>query len=419
MFDSPAVGVISGATLIGLSALRAVSEISAWRARRRDAAQVHIDRQREFAGQLDAALRWARASHPKLKAWTGTRTFGVAAIIDETADCRSFYLKPQDGQPLPRFEPGQYLTFHLPVPGSDRPIVRCYSLSDRPREDAYRVTVKRVDAPRENPRLDPGRGSHFFHRELQPGSRLEVEAPQGGFFLDPTDRFPVVLVGAGIGITPLMSMASFMVHVGDLRPIAMFAGFRNSGEHPLRAELHRLVNRSDRMTVDISYSRPRPDDHLARDYDHRGQVTIRRIRDVLPSNNYRFYVCGPPSMMETLVPDLLEWGVPAEHIHYEAFGPATLRGLDADRPPSAPCEVLFARSGRTLAWTGNQESLLELAEQAAIPLPSGCRAGSCGQCRLTIAAGKVVHAKPPGVQLLPGECLACIATPQEDLVLDA
>jgi ferredoxin len=123
-------------------------------------------------------------------------------------------------------------------------------------------------------------------------------------------------------------------------------------------------------------------------------------------------------MMESLVPALLQWGVPAEHIRYEAFGPASVKGLRGDAI-TAPCDVQFARSGVEARWTGAESSLLELAEQSGVPLDYGCRAGSCGQCRVMIAAGRVVHAKQPGVQLVDGECLACIARPEGDVVVEA
>jgi len=86
---------------------------------------------------------------------------------------------------------------------------------------------------------------------------------------------------------------------------------------------------------------------------------------------------------------------------------------------AAPCEIQFARSGRLLRWTGAESSLLELAEQGGVRLDAGCRAGSCGQCRMMISAGRAVHAKLPGVQLVDGECLACIARPEGNLVVEA
>jgi ferredoxin-NADP reductase len=418
MLEPASLGIISGATLLGAAGLRAVAGVNSLRRRATGSADETERRRAQFTTQLQAALHWARASQSALKAWTGTRPFRVSAVVDEAEDCRSFYLMPEDGRPLPRFEPGQYLTFHLPTGDPARPLVRCYSLSERPREDFYRVTVKRVAPPADHPHLLPGRGSTFFHREARPGARLAVEAPQGAFFLDPTDSLPVVLVGAGIGVTPLMSMAAALVHWRDERSIYFFAGFRNSREHPFRARLAEFKAEVPNLHLDVSYSRPLAGDLHQRDFDHRGYVDVPRLRRVLPSSNFRYYVCGPAPMMQTLVPALLEWGVPAEHIRYEAFGPATVRGLNGGEA-TAPCDVQFARSARSARWTGNEGSLLELAEQNRVPLEFGCRAGSCGQCRVMIAAGRVKHAKQPGVELVDGECLACIAQPQGDVVVEA
>ena len=418
MLDSASVGLLSGATLVGAAGLQVVAGLRSLRRRETDATEQTEQRRAAFANQLQAALHWARASQPALKGWVSTRPFRVSAVVDESIDCRSFYLLPEDGRPLPRFEPGQYLTFHLPGKDPARPVVRCYSLSERPREDFYRVTVKRVTAPENRQDLPAGRASNYFHREVCPGARLDVEAPQGEFFLDPTDQLPLVLVAGGIGVTPLMSMASALIHERDPRPVYFFAGFRNSREHPFRARLAEFRADAANLHVDVNYSRPLPSDLSGRDFDHRGYVSIARMRRVLPSSNFRFYVCGPPAMMESLVPELLAWGVPAEHLRYEAFGPATVRSLSGP-VATQPCEVQFARSGRAAQWTGAQASLLELAEQSGVPLESGCRAGSCGQCRVMIAAGRIAHAKQPGVPLIDGECLACIARPVGDLVVDA
>lgn len=407
MLEPASIGMISGAALLGFAGVRAVGEVRELVRRREREVDVTEQRRARFANQLEAALSWARASQPALKAWTGTRPFRVTAVVDESEGCRSFYLAPEDGRPLPRFEPGQYLTFHLPSADPMRSLVRCYSLSERPREDYYRVTVKHI-----------GRGSQLLHREVRPGAVLHAEAPQGAFFLDPTDSSPLVLVGAGIGVTPIVSMASALALRRDPRAIYAFTGFRNSREHPFRSRLADLAEAAANMRLDVSYSRPLATDLAGRDYDHFGHVDVPRLRQVLPSNNFRYYICGPARMMESLVPGLLRWRVPASHIHFEAFGPASVKSL-AGASATAPCEVQFSRSGKSLRWAGGESSLLELAEQGGVPLESGCRAGSCGQCRVMLAAGRVTHAKPPGVQLVNGECLACIARPDGDVVIEA
>lgn len=418
MLEPASLGLLSGAALLGTAGLRAARGVRGL-LRRSQQQSERTERQRAiFANQLEAALHWARASHPQLKAWVGTRPFVVSAVADEAEGCRSFYLVPEDGRPLPRFEPGQYLTFHLPTADLMRPLVRCYSLSDRPHDDYYRITVKQTLPPEGIAPAEQASGSRYFHRDVKVGTTLHVEAPQGAFFLDPTDELPVVLIAGGIGVTPILSMAAAMIHRRDRRPIHLFGGFRNGNEHPFKSRLAELAAATSNLRLDVSYSRPLESDRPEADYAHWGHVNVDRLRQVLPSNNFRYYLCGPPAMMESLVPALLEWGVPAEHINYEAFGPASVRGL-SDNAACEPCNVDFVRSERSLRWHGHEASLLDLAEQGGVRLEYGCRAGSCGQCRVMITAGRVVHAKRPGVELVDGECLSCIARPVGDVVVEA
>jgi ferredoxin-NADP reductase len=400
--------MISGATLLGASGLQTLAAIVTARHRAFKRRRRYSERRAGFQEQLTTAVKWARAAKPIFRAWTGERPFRVAAVVDEAVGYKSFYLVPADGQPLPPFEPGQYLTFSLPVDTRNKPIVRCYSLSERPREDYYRVTIKL---------MEKGQGSTYFHQHVRVGSNLAVQAPQGAFFLDPTDQLPIVLVGGGVGITPILSIANSIVHDRSERTVYLFAGFRNSDEHPCREQMAELVKQKN-FHCDVSYSRPLPQDRLGHDYSHVGHAGIVRLRQLLPSNNFRFYVCGPPAMMEDLVPALYQWGLPEKHVHFEAFGPASVKGLKTN-PHLPPCQVGLARSQSEFTWKGEFPSLLDLAAAEGIVLDSGCRAGNCGACVVKVLEGKVAHTKTPGVVLAVDECLACIGVPEGDIVLDA
>lgn len=421
--DWQLLGWASGATLLGAVGLQALGAAYVARRRLRAARASCARRQQKFDHQLHTVLQWAQAAKPVFKAWSGTRLFQVAAVVDEAVDCKSYYLVPADGHPLPRFEPGQFLTFSLSIDPRQKPLVRCYSLSDRPREDYYRVTIKQARPPTGSAELPLGVGSTFFHDRVQAEVTLDVQAPQGAFFLDPTDDSPVVLIGAGIGITPILSMANTIVHERNNQQAYVFAGFGNSREHPFRLQMQELDAANDNLRFDISYSRPMPADNLERDYDHRGYVDVARLRQVLPSNNFRFYVCGPASLMETLVPALHAWGVPESHIRFEAFGPATVKGMKqvrtTDDIASGPCQVEFLLAGAKLAWDGGYESLLEFAESQGVPLDYGCRAGNCGQCLVSVRSGRVDHIQDPGMPLEENQCLTCIGVPHGDVVLEA
>ena len=370
----------------------------------------------EFCRRVEAAAQAARATQA-IPDWNGWRPFRVAAIVDEARDVKSFYFVPVDGQPLAPFAPGQYLTFRLGSAAEQSPIVRCYSLSDRPRQDYFRTTIKRIAAPPNYPNESPGRGSNYFHRNVKVDDVLDVRAPAGTFFLDPLANEPAVLIGAGIGVTPLMSMLEAIVQSGRSREVQALFGFRSGADHPFKGRLASLAEENPNLRLHVSYSAPRNADVLYRDYNHRGRITIERVRQVLPSNNYRFYVCGPCGLMETLVPALWEWGVPESHVHFEAFGPASVKSLPAGRA-AIQCDVQFERSNRTTVWDGSFASLLEFGEAAGVTMPSGCRAGSCGECMMAIR-GTIATVKQPGIPVPPGQCLTCISVPTATLVLDA
>jgi len=419
MVNWQSLGMGLGAVLLLVAVLRFALVAYAGRRSHRGAAGKYASRRSEFDEKLTAVLQSARAAKGAYKAWPGSRLFRVAAVVEEAHDRQSYYLVPEDGRPLPRFEPGQYLTFQLPTGTRDRPLIRCYSLSDRPREEYYRITIRRVGTPLGRPNLPLGQGSNYFFHSVQVGTTLEVKAPQGIFFLDPTDEGPVVLVGGGIGITPMLSMAASIAHQKQNRQTYLFAGFGNSLEQPLAKQLRELPEENSNIHLDVSFSRPTKGDRLGHEYHHRGYVSIARLQEVLPSNNFHFYVCGLPQMMENLVPALFDWGVPEHHVHCEAFGPASVKGLQRKSEQSNdPCNVEFALAHTNVNWNGSHDSILEFAEDAGVPLDYGCRAGNCGQCVVNVRRGKVRHVKKPGFQVSDSQCLACIGVPQGDVVLD-
>jgi ferredoxin-NADP reductase len=364
-------------------------------------------------------------------AWLGWREFRVAqrAFEDPAQSQCSFYLQPVDGQPVPAFRPGQFLTFTLDVatPAAQgavaaRAITRCYSLSDRPDPAHYRVTIKRVPPPVDHPEYAPGLSSSHFHDHVQVGDILRVKAPAGHFCIDPDPAVPVVLVGGGIGITPMISMLRWCIARQPQRVVHFYYGLRNRREHAFKQQLEEIAASHPAVRLNVVYSRPGESDHRGRDYQHAGRVDIDLLRRTLPHGRHQFYVCGPPAMMESLVPALASWGVPQADIHYEAFGPASVKlPGTAEGPASAVAavEVRFHRSGRTLAWDGRDGSLLEFAERHGIEVESGCRSGSCGSCETRLLEGEVRYDHAPDHDVAPGHCLLCVGRPSSPLVLEA
>ncbi len=366
---------------------------------------------------------------PNTVAWLGMRSFSVThkVIENEVNDICSFHLAPVDGQDLPPFFPGQYLTFKLEVPiadGSTESVTRCYSLSDAPQTNSYRVSIKRAPAP-PNSTHPAGRSSNYFHDQVQVGSLLQVRAPAGHFHID-CSLEPVVLIAGGIGITPLLSMVKWSLGEQTEREVWLFYGVRNRLELMALADLQTLAAAHANFHLQVCFSDPLTDDVLGKDFQHHGRINVGLLRRLLPLKPYHFYICGPKSMLESLVPALEDWGVRDAHIHFEAFGPASVVRKNAaaqvatisNAPTSAQAlTITFATSGKQLPWRPGNGNLLDFAEAHGIAVNSGCRAGGCGSCQTTIAQGEVHYQQAPDFDPEPGTCLMCVATPQTHLTL--
>jgi ferredoxin-NADP reductase len=257
---------------------------------------------------------------------------------------------------------------------------------------------------------------------------LQGRAPAGHFYLDSGDA-PVVLIGGGIGITPMLSMLNWCLTEQPGRELWLFYGARNQAELVMQAHLQALAARhvnfhlhlclSNPQAGELEAHRPGPVQH------HRSRVDVALLRRLLPLRPYHFYICGPTPMLQSLVPALADWGVPEGRIHFEAFGPASIprkKSAPATAPEEAgnkeALQVHFAKSGRQASWASGMGSLLELAENLGISVNSGCRAGACGSCQTPIRAGEVVYTQAPDFDPEPGRCLLCVCTPKTAVTLE-
>lgn len=351
--------------------------------------------------------------------WTGHRKFEVArrevACGDEMI-C-SFYLVPHDKRSLPSYRPGQFLTFQFDVPDERKPVVRCYSLSDAPDPERYRISVKRLPAPKDKD-VPPGLASNYLHDHVAEGDILDVKAPSGQFYLDETHDRPVVLIGGGVGVTPMLSMLNHVVSNGSNREVHFFHGVSHGGEQMARGHVAEVEREHENVHVHICYSRPRAEDVQGRDFDHEGRVTVELFKEVLPSSNFEYYICGPPPMMSAIFEDLREWGVPESDIKFEAFGPATVKKRKGEGEAES-ARVTFANSDKTVEWSDPSQTLLELAEEHGVPIDFGCRVGNCHTCLVATKEGEISYITDPDEMPEEGSCLTCIGVPEGDVVLDA
>ncbi len=355
-------------------------------------------------------------------------TFVVDRKVPEADDITSFYLVPLDGEPLSPFLPGQFLPLKLDIPAQYKPILRTYSLSDSPSRDYYRLTIKREPPPPRRPDAYPGVSSNYFHDQVELGSKVTAKPPRGRFFLDPAGETPVVLLSGGIGLTPLVSMLNAIVDAGSSRPIWFIHGTRNKRVHAFREYVRRVAEAHSNVYTHIRYSRPSPDDVLGRDYDDQGHVDAELLKDLLPKNDYDFYLCGPTPFMESLFEGLLLWGVPEFRIHYEFFGPASLLkerakvATPTQVAVASQCceeiEVAFSKSGVKANWNPSYESILDLAEAHGLSPDYSCRSGICHTCMCRLEQGEVEYMLEPLEPPDEGSVLICCSKPKTNVVVD-
>ena len=395
--------------------------------RTRSAAREVAARSLELLDERIAATRAIRQHREQSDLhWNGYRKFRVGKKVQEADGITSLYLFPHDKKPLPVFRPGQYLTFRFQMPGDraseSSQVIRCYSLSDAPCEQYFRITVKRVPAMHgtDHP---PGRISSYVQDQVNVGDILDVQAPRGDFALDPHGTNPVVLIGGGVGVTPVLCMLNAIVQSRSIREVWFFYAVRNSGDHIMRDHLRRLADAHPNIHLLVCYSEPTDSDKAGLAHYQTGYLNVDVIKEQIKVCNFDFYVCGPPPMMESLVPALEKWGVAKERIHTEAFGPASAKPKTPAKKTAVAgtktSTVQFSRSGKKAVWDGTMPSLLDLAIENGVRIDSGCRAGSCGTCLVAVREGVTESEIEPDAECGDGSCLTCISTPVGDVVLDA
>lgn len=360
----------------------------------------------------------APASPPP--AWSGFRPLRVAAIQRESVDVLSFILESQDGNPLPPCLAGQFLVFRLEPDPNSASILRSYSISGTEVPGTYRVSIKRSD----------GEGSRYFHERIHAGDVLQVSAPRGSFTLSKSDN-PIVLLSAGIGVTPVLSMLhSLPTTASNLsREIWWCYGARNGQEHPFAAEVRTLLRKFPNIHSLIAYSQPRDDDRQGEDYDVQGRLNPALFEERNIPKTADFYLCGPSAFLADLTGALRTWKVPDAWIHSEIFGTTSSftpgisnSSLSPPHPPSGAIangpNVSFTRSGLTVPWNPKYASLLEFAEACDVPVRWSCRAGVCHTCECGLIGGKVNYAPEPIDIPAKGNVLICCSTPQSEIELD-
>lgn len=337
----------------------------------------------------------------------------VARVQQESSDIRSFYLDPQDSAVVP-FAAGQHLPMRI-VAAEEEALVRTYSVSSAPSDGHIRISVKLQ-----------GKVSRHLHEKVQVGDLLEVRAPLGSFTLVDENERPVVLIGAGVGITPMISMARELVAQNQqhqrARQIHLFQSARTLEGLPFQLELAELLQRSAGLLhIHRALSNPGTDALLDCDYQVAGRLAFAQVKARLPLDDYDFYLCGPAGFLQDMYDGLRGVNIPDHRIHAEAFGPSALRRSETEPPPTlaqppaaeVPVPVYFSASATEARWKPDSGSLLELAESRGLTPEFSCRGGSCGTCAARLISGSVHYTNPPA-QLPDGDnVLICCAVPAQ------
>jgi ferredoxin-NADP reductase/MOSC domain-containing protein YiiM/ferredoxin len=350
--------------------------------------------------------------------WPGFRQMRAAKIHKESDSVTSFILSPIDGQSLPLFQAGQYVVLRMLVDAGKPPVLRSYSLSDLPAADHFRISVKNE--------LN-GIGSSFLCNRAREGDLLDVSAPRGSFTLR-SSQSPVVLLSAGVGATPVMSMLHALAAEKSQQEIWWIYGARNRADHPFAEESRSLLKQLSRGRGYIVYSRPVAIDRVGADFDAAGHIDSALLERIGVSPNSDFYLCGPSSFLQNMRDGLRNWSVLAENVHTEIFGsletitPGMARvnhtpHLPQGAPGSGP-PISFARSGITAPWDAKFASLLEMAEACDVPVRWSCRSGVCHTCMTGLIGGSIAYNPEPLERPAAGNVLICCSQPSAGVTLD-
>lgn len=280
----------------------------------------------------DIMINREAALYNEADGWTEFRDFRIAKKVPESSEITSFYLEPVDGKPLPSFRPGQYISIQLFVPQLNHPQARQYSLSDKPRSDYYRISVKKeagLDATEPGAEAHPGLVSNILHDLKKEGDIIKVSHPQGDFFLSDAEKqssSPIVLLAAGVGLTPLTSILNTVLETKSetQRKISFVHGARTSAARAFKPQIRELATKVPNLQAFFFTSHPAAEDKQGEDYDFAGRLDLSKLdakRDLfLDDATTQYYVCGPESFMLDVKNKLAAEGVSADRIKMELFG---------------------------------------------------------------------------------------------------
>jgi ferredoxin-NADP reductase len=349
------------------------------------------------------------------RTWTDDEPLECVSVVPDGPDIVSFSFRAPSGAWFD-YRPGQFLTLELPAPGG--PIHRTYTISSSPsRPLSITLTVKASGA---------SVGTRWMLDNLREGVRVKAIGPAGIFVPDvPLDR-KLLLISAGSGVTPMMSMTTYRWDIGGHPDICFVQCARRPSELVFRRHLEHMASRVP--SIKLHYVVSEDDPHGAWS-GYRGQFNQLMLGLMAPDYLEReVYCCGPEPFMQSVRDMLIGFGYDMDHYHQEAFSaPPVLTPADApvldDVVPSAEAasEVVFAVSGKAVPCT-EADTILAISRQAGLNIPSGCNFGVCGTCKTRKLAGEVHMVHNGGISdddIAAGYILACCSHPMGRVEIEA
>jgi ferredoxin-NADP reductase/Fe-S-cluster-containing hydrogenase component 2 len=339
--------------------------------------------------------------------WLGTLVLAERETV--THNVTTFRFKSPDGAEIPfDYKPGQFLTLHV-APGGV-PTKRSYTIASTPTwRDRIEITVKREEH---------GLVSRFLHDELEPGDEVEIEGPNGVFYFTGQEAGSVALIAGGVGITPMMSVTRYLTEIGWPADIHLILSFRTPADFIFQDEIESLKARNPKLRVTVTMSRA---DGAWK--GHKGQIDSTLLAEALPNPaSHLAHICGPPAMMDATKSALIDLGLPEKQIRMEAFGTIKRDPTAKGTTSTAIAGNVFFQVSNTTAPVLAASTILDAADEAGIFIDNACRSGTCGSCRVKLAAGSVHMAVEDALtseDKAEGYILACQAEICSDVVVDA
>jgi ferredoxin-NADP reductase len=330
----------------------------------------------------------------------------LAQIEQQTHDTKTLRFQFL-GERLLCAKPGQFLTFQWTIEG--RRVTRSYTISSSPvHENHVEITPKR---------MENGCVSVFLNERAMPGLAVEASGPYGRFYFDETLHKSIVLIAAGSGITPMISMLRYINDLELATPVTLLYCVRTTADIIFENELVRLSRSLPNFKYEVCLSRPDPTWK-----GRSGRLTEEFLSEkVTDLDSHTFFLCGPKGFMDNARQILSTLGVNQERILQESFGESK------PSPESSPLEagtvetVVFLHS-ETICQVSSGTTLLDLAERNGVQIPFGCRQGQCGTCATRVLSGTVqmdVEAGLTAEQKNAGYVLPCVSRAEGTVVLSA